>query len=95
MTLYTVYIPFEEETDRTVLQFRQGDYNSYIGIKAGPDLNDSTGNRVFVSRLVNDPAFRFQIVRYAVYLKERQQHKLRLVKRMRALSDEIDKELNK
>jgi hypothetical protein len=95
MTLYTVAIPFEEEADRTVFHFRQADYNSYIGTKAGPDLSDSTGNRVHASLLVNDPAFRFQIVRYAAYLKERQEHKLRLAQRMRILSDEIDKELNK
>jgi hypothetical protein len=88
ITLYTTYMPFEQDADKNVFRTREQDYNTYIGIKG---IIDSTGTHV--SKIINDPAVRYQIARYAGYFEERKQHKQALVKEIRAMAAEIDKEL--
>ena len=90
LTLYTNIMPFEQDADKNVFRTREQDYNTYIGIKI--DI-DSSGIR-HVSKLLNDPAVRFQIFRYVDYFEERKRHKQELIKQINEVVAEIHKELN-
>ena len=90
LTLYTNIMPFEQDADKNVFRTREQDYNTYIGIKI--DI-DSSGVR-HVSKLLNDPAVRFQIFRYVDYFEERKRHKQELIKQINDVVAEIHKELN-
>jgi hypothetical protein len=91
MQTYSTDLPFQRDADKTVFEKRQDDFNQYIGTKA---RIDSSG-KFHVSALLNDPAVRYQFFFYRLYLHERQNQKVDLVKGLLALVDEIDKELKK
>lgn len=91
MHLYSEDLPFEKETDNTVFQKRMDDFGQYIGAKT---FIDSTG-KIHVSRLLNEPAVRYQFFYYRLFLNERQHHKADIVEKMLAVADEIGKELDK
>lgn len=90
ITLYTIDMPFEQESDKNVFHTREQDFNTYIGVKR---VTDSTG--MHVSKIINDPAVRFQIERYVGYFAERKRHKQNLIKEIRRQVAEIKKELEK
>jgi hypothetical protein len=89
--IYSTDMPFEKEMDNQTFQKRLDDFNQYIGTKT---RIDSSG-KIHVSRLLNDPAVRYQFFIYRVLLHERQSQKADLAKELVAVADEIDKELNK
>jgi hypothetical protein len=89
ISLYTNEMPFEQDADKNVFRTREQDYNLYIGIKG---VSDSTGTHV--SKLLGDPAVRFQIERYVSYFDERKRHKQNLIKVIRKMEAEIETELH-
>jgi hypothetical protein len=91
MLLYSTDLPFEREADITVFHKRMDDFDQYIGTRVPID----SAGTIHLSRLLNDPALRFQIFYYRLYLRERQERKAAIVKEMRSVADEIDIELNK
>ena|SRR5579863_3327254 len=91
MQAYSTDLPFQKEADDLVYSKRMSDFNQYIGIKASID----SAGKIHVSHLLNDPAVRFHIFYYRLYLKERQAQKARLVKDLFKLADEIGEELDK
>jgi hypothetical protein len=90
MSLYTMSIPFQENIDKNLFSQRSKDYDTYIGIKG---IADSAG--VHVSRIINDPAVAYQIMRYVGSFNERKQQQIELEKQIKDVIAEIDKELNK
>jgi hypothetical protein len=92
--LYTVGIPFEIQADHLVFDNRRRYYDEHIGPKATFILA-SRDDRILVSKLVDDPYFRYFIIDYSGYLRERKTLKLDLLKQMRDMSAEIAKELAK
>jgi hypothetical protein len=90
VNLYTVYMPFERDADINVFHAREADYSVYIGSRA---LTDSNG--IQVSGLLKDRAVQYQISRYVYYFEERKSHKQFLIRKMREMMAEIDKELDK
>ena len=90
MSLYTMSIPFRENIDKNLFSQRSKDYDTYIGIKG---IADSTG--VHVSGIINDPAVAYQITRYVSSFNERKQQQIELMKEIKDVIAEIDKELNK
>jgi hypothetical protein len=91
MQAYSTDMPFQRDADITVFHKRMDDFGQYIGSKA---MVDSLG-KIHVSRLLNEPAVRYQFFYYRLYLHERKSQKAGLAKQLTALADEIDKELNK
>lgn len=89
--LYTNDIPFEVNADAIFYGERRAGYNTFIGAKAPID----TSQVVHVSKILNDPAVRYQVMWYGNYLHERINHKQKLVGRMRRMIAEIDEELKK
>jgi hypothetical protein len=89
--LYTNEIPFEISADEMFYSERRAGYNAYIGVRAPIDANQV----VHVSKIINDPPVRYQVMWYGNYLHERINHKKRLAERMKKMAAEIDKELNK
>lgn len=89
--LYISDVPFEVNADQTFYTERLHGYNNYIGVKAPIDANQV----VHVSKVINDPAVRYQIVWYGNYLHERIRHKQQLAEKMKKLAAEIDEELKK
>jgi hypothetical protein len=89
VNLYSVYMPFERETDVNVFHTREQDFDRYIGVK----LNLDTSQNIRISPLLNDPAVRYQIFRYVVIFEERKRHKQDMIKRINALAKEIETEL--
>ncbi|MGZ3750997.1 MAG: hypothetical protein ACXVAU_06965 [Mucilaginibacter sp.] len=89
--LFTSEIPFEVNADAMFYSERRAGYNTYIGAKAPIDSNQV----VHVSKILNDPAVRYQIMWYGNYLHERIYHKKRLAVKMRKMVAEIDEELKK
>ena len=81
VVLYSAYMPFEKEADVNVFHTREQDYNKYIGI----NLNSDPFGESHVSNLLNDKAVRYQFFRYSNVFKERKQHKLSMIKRIRLL----------
>jgi hypothetical protein len=88
ISLYTSYMPFEEDADKNVFRTREQDYITYIGNKAP---FDSAG--MHISAIINDPAVKYQILRYGSYFKERKEHKQNLVKEIDSVINLITKEL--
>jgi len=94
MNLYTITIPFQIEADHLVFDHRRQYYNEHIGPRATYDF--TSGNiRVVASKLVDDPFFRYFIIDYASYLKERKDQKEEMMEEMKATSAEIAAELGK
>ena len=89
--LYTNDIPFEISADEMFYNERRAGYNTYIGVRAPIDANQV----VHVSKIINDPAVRYQVMWYGNYLHERINHKKQLAERMKKMAAEIDRELNK
>jgi len=87
--LYISEIPFEVSADAMFYNDRRAGYNTYIGVKAPMDANQV----VQVSKIINDPAVKYQIAWYGNYLRERIRHKQQLAKKMNKLAAEIDEEL--
>lgn len=90
-TLFTLSIPFQERADDMIYSDRRKIYYETIGTKAPMDTNKV----VHVSKIINDPAVRYQIVFYGNYIHERMRQKKDLAAEMRSVAAEIDKELNK
>jgi hypothetical protein len=90
MQIYSTDLPFQRDADVTVFHKRMNDFGQYIGSKA---MVDSAG-KIHVTRLLNDPAVRYQIFYYRDNLHERETQKINLAKKLLTLTDEIDKELN-
>lgn len=88
--LYSSYMPFEKDADLNVFRTRERDYNTYIGAKGTEDTDN-----IRVSKLLNDPAVRYQVMRYVLVFDERKRHKLHLAERLRKMVEEIDEELKK
>ena len=91
MQMYSTELPFQKDADDLVFHKRMDDFDRYIGTKA---LIDSSGE-IYISRLLDDPAVRYQIFYYRLYLQERQNQKTDLTKKLMDLVKEIDKELDK
>jgi hypothetical protein len=91
MQLYSRDLPFEREADITVFQKRMDDFDQNVGTKA---FIDSSG-KIHITRILNEPAIRYQIFYYRLYLTERQDRKAGIVKKMLAVADEVQKELDK
>jgi len=89
-TLYTIDIPFQVHADEMIYDDRRRYYYDAIGTKAPMDTNGV----VHVSKIINDPAVRFQILFYGNYMHERIRQKKALAVEMRKVAGEIDKELN-
>jgi hypothetical protein len=87
--LYTVLMPFEAEADKIVFQQRANGYDTYIGVKAETDAE----GRPYISKLLNEPAVKYQVSKYRMYLDERQKSKQKLLVRIHNLIAELDKEL--
>jgi hypothetical protein len=90
-TLYTNDMPFQVSADEYVYGSRRTDYNTYVGVKAPIDSKQIA----HVSKLLNDPAVRYQIVYYGNYMHERIRQKKALAKEIRGIIAEIDQELDK
>ncbi|HWB25013.1 MAG TPA: hypothetical protein VG738_06015 [Chitinophagaceae bacterium] len=90
MSLYTIDMPFQEQIDKNLFAERSADYDRYVGIKG---VTDSSGTHI--SRLLNDPAVRYLIIRYVTSFNERKQQQAALAEEIRQVVLEIDKELNK
>jgi len=95
MYLYTVYIPFQSQEDRVMYGDRGHYYEQYIGPKATLMSANPKDNRIIVSKLVEDPAFRYFVISYSGNLQEKQKQKLDLAKEMQELSADIAEELKK
>lgn len=93
MSLYTVSIPFQVESDRNIFETRAQEYTAYFGPKGVINFSDSTGYSIHASKLVNDPYFQFQISRYKNIFTERTGHLLELEKKMRELAAELGEEI--
>ena len=89
--LYSRDLPFEREADITVFQKRMDDFDQNIGAKA---FIDSSG-KIHISRILGEPAIRYQIFYYRLYLSERQNRKKAIIKKMLAVADEVQNELDK
>lgn len=90
VTLYTVYMPFERDADNNMFRARESDYNVYIGTRAA---TDSKG--IHLTGLLKDQGVKYQISRYVDYFDERKRHKQWLIKKIRAMALEIDRDLEK
>ena len=88
ISLYTSDMPFEVDADNELFITRAKDFVTYIGSKAPID---STGQHV--SKIINDPAVRYQLVKYKSYFAERKRHKEDLIKQIDDLRKEIEDEL--
>lgn len=90
-TMYTVEMPFQIKADDMMYADRRTVYYQSIGVKAPMDTNEV----VHLSKIINDPAVRYQVVFFRHYMHERIRQKTTLAAKMRKLAAEIDKELNK
>ena len=87
--MYTEILPGRAESDKIIFEERRTQYITYIGTRApmGPAGNSK------VSGFINDPAIRFQIMWQGYLLNEMKEQKIKLVKQIRQLVAEIDREL--
>jgi len=90
-SLYMVSMPFQVHADEMIYGARRDNFNTYIGTKAPVDSNKV----VHVSKLLNDPAVKYQIMYYGGYLQERIRQKTELGIQINKMIAEIDKELDK
>jgi len=95
MTLYTVSIPFQMEADRGVYSNRKQYFDEHIGPRATLFRGSFDNDGIQVSKLVDDPTFRYFIVEASSLIEERKNQKLDLAKKMKEMSAEIAGELNK
>jgi hypothetical protein len=72
-------------------QSRLADFNKYIGVNAPLDSK----RNVYVSKLLNDSAVRYQIVSHGNYIHERILQKMKLANDIRFVVAQIEIELNK
>jgi hypothetical protein len=94
MTLYTIKIPFQIEADHLVFDNRRRYFDEHIGPKATFIFGTSNDGRILASKLVDDPFFRYYIIDYSSYLRERKMQKEDLAKEMKKMAAEIGAELN-
>ncbi len=94
MSLYTIDIPFQIEADRGLYTDRKRYFDEHIGPRTTYIKASFQNDGIQVSKLVDDPVFRYFIVDYSSLLQERKQQKLGLAKKMKETSDEIAAELN-
>jgi hypothetical protein len=89
--MYTVTLPDRQESDRMIFQERRNQYITYIGTKTpiGPDGSSQ------ISEFISDPAIQFQIMWQGALLNEIKAQKTQLIKEIRTLIGEIDRELQK
>jgi hypothetical protein len=95
MTLYTISIPFQIEADRMVFNEQRQFFDYNIGPKATFCLENPRDGRIFASKLLDDPAFRYYIINYSSALQEKEEQKKALILQMRKLSAEIGEQLDK
>ena len=91
MQIYSTDLPFQKDADDLIFHKRMADFGEYIGSKARID-SDGT---IHVSKLLNDPAVRYHIFLYRLYLQERLRQKAGLAQELFDLVKEIDNELKK
>ena len=89
--LYSNNLPWRETMDKTLFDNRQRDFTTYIGSKA---QIDSSGI-VYVSKLLNNPDFKFQIYMQRLLLKEMARQKQDLIRFVDDVITQIDQELKK
>ncbi len=89
MSLYSVRMPTQQNVDEDINKSRREDFNKYIGTKATLD----NSGELIVSKLINDPAVKYQFRYYGQYLHEIENKKKDLIKKMQLVIDEIDEEL--
>ena len=89
--LYTVILPWQENSDKMVYEDRRRDYITYIGSKA---RIDASGTRI-VSDLLNNPEVRFQIQWQRGMLDERIRQKQETAQAVEEVINAIDRELEK
>jgi hypothetical protein len=95
MTLYTITIPFQIEADHLVFDNRRRYFDEHIGPRATFILATSNDGRILASRLVDDPFFRYYIIDYSGYLRERKAQKEDLAREMKKIAADIGAELNR
>jgi hypothetical protein len=88
-TLFTLEIPFQQHADDLVYDDRRRTYYETIGTKAPMDTNKV----VHVSKIINDPSVKYQVVFYGNSIHERIMQKKELAADMRTVAGEIDEEL--
>ncbi len=89
--LFSTALPFREKMDQFIFDTRREDFATYIGRKA---LIDSSG-LMHVSRLLNDPAVRYQIFSDREILEERRGQQKELIKGIGKVIADIDVEVKK
>lgn len=89
--IYADLMPFIENADKEGFGFRHDNFAQYIGRKA---QIDSSGV-IHVSKLLDDPAVRYQILSDRQFLEERKTHFEALKNNMTDLINEINAEVNK
>lgn len=87
--LYTADLPFQQESDKHILDNRALEFGEYIGSKYGIDSLWNT----HISNHLNDPGVRFQIQKNDIDLKEMVRHHKQLISEINDVSEEINKEL--
>lgn len=95
MTLYTITIPFQIEADHLVYDNRRRYFDEHIGPRATYTFATSKDGLILASKLVDDPFFRYYIIDYSGYLRERKAQKEDLAKEMKKIAADVGKELNK
>jgi hypothetical protein len=70
-------------------------FDSHIGPKATFFLENPRDGRLFASKLLDDPAFRYYIINGSSALQEKEEQKKILIQQMKKLSAEIGEELDK
>ena len=89
LRLYTIEMPFQELADAEIFKGRRDDFNTYIGVKAPLD---NSGN-LTISKIIDEPAVKYQIKYYGNFLHERENQKKELVKKIKKVIDAIAEEL--
>jgi hypothetical protein len=95
MTFYTISIPWQIEADRLVFNSQRQYFDDHIGPKATFFLENPRDARIFASKLLDDPAFRYYIINGSAELQEKKEQKQTLILQMKKLSAEIGQELDK
>jgi len=89
--LYSKTLPWRETMDKTIFDDRQRDFTTYIGSKA---QIDSSG-KVYVSKLLNNPDFRYHIFIQGLILRQMKDNKQYLITTVDKIVVQIDQELKK
>jgi hypothetical protein len=89
-SLYTASYPFVENHEADVFKEREQEYSTYIGSKYGMDSNWNSK----LSAHINDPAIKFHIQKYEIYLNAMNDHRKDLLRGVNKVLEDINKELS-